>query len=80
MSEPQRGESNGRGSRARTDDLLLPKQARYQLRYTPIYVSILRRRSTIASAEVDYTPMAATVPFGSTRLKYPCLVTRTLLA
>ena len=28
----------GRGSRARTGDPLLPKQVRYQLRYTPIRI------------------------------------------
>ena len=41
---------NGRGDRTRTYDLMLPKHARYQLRYTPIEVMVIGKcRGTVNS-------------------------------
>ena len=47
-----------RGGQARTDDPLLPKQVRYQLRYTPIVYCMVRvRYSAVADATLQIIPI-----------------------
>lgn len=63
-----------RGSRARTDDLMVPNHARYQLRYTPL---LIKRRPVLRS--VRHIGRAVTPAFKSlvdqTFIKRACPLT-----